>query len=180
MKKYSKDGKTKSANKIILVKGGMQVINPTHEQLVADGWTEYTVSEPVGEELLARRKELKLSQIELYDKSKEVDDCIIRKDGVEFSYWKDKHERDSLKNAVKDHISLGRETYRLDLREYGVSIHIPCEALVTMLSTLEVYATDCYNRTTDHIYAVNALTTIEEVVSYDYRTGYPEKLVFEL
>jgi hypothetical protein len=32
-----------------------------------------------------------------------------------------------------------------------------------MLSALEVYAIDCYNKTTDHIYNVNALTTVEEL-----------------
>jgi hypothetical protein len=49
-----------------------------------------------------------------------------------------------------------------------------------MLSALEVYAIDCYNKTTDHIFNVNNLTTIEEIENYDYRLGYPEKLIFEL
>ena len=60
-------------------------------------------------------------------------------------------------------MSLGRETYRLDLREVGVSVDINCEKLLQMLSALEVYAIDCYNKTTDHIYAVNDLTTVEEI-----------------
>jgi hypothetical protein len=77
-------------------------------------------------------------------------------------------------------MSLGRETYRLDLREVGVSVDIVCEKLLQMLSALEVYAIDCYNKTTDHIYAVNALTTVEEIEAYDYKVGYPEKLTFEL
>jgi hypothetical protein len=49
-----------------------------------------------------------------------------------------------------------------------------------MLSALEVYAVDCYNVTTDHIYAIQSLTTIEEIEAYDYTVGYPEKLTFEL
>ena len=75
---------------------------------------------------------------------------------------------------------MGRETYRLDLREVGVSVDINCEKLLSMLSALEVYAIDCYNKTTDHIYAVNNLTTVEEIEAYDYRVGYPEKLTFTL
>lgn len=45
MKLYTKDGKVSSLNNIILIKDGMQVINPTEEMVLADGWTEY-VPEP--------------------------------------------------------------------------------------------------------------------------------------
>lgn len=41
MKLYTKDGKVSSLNNIIVIKDGMQVINPTEEQVFADGWTEY-------------------------------------------------------------------------------------------------------------------------------------------
>lgn len=41
MKLYQKDGKVSSLNNIILIKDGMQIINPTEEQVLADGWTEY-------------------------------------------------------------------------------------------------------------------------------------------
>jgi hypothetical protein len=49
-----------------------------------------------------------------------------------------------------------------------------------MLSALEVYAVDCYNKTTDHQYAINALGTIEEIEAYDFTIGYPEKLIFNI
>lgn len=45
MKLYQKDGRISSLNNIVLVKDGMQIINPTEEQVLADGWTEY-VPEP--------------------------------------------------------------------------------------------------------------------------------------
>lgn len=41
MKLYTKDGKVSSLDNIIVIKDGMQVINPTEEQVLADGWTEY-------------------------------------------------------------------------------------------------------------------------------------------
>lgn len=41
MKLYQKGGKVSSLNNIILIKDGMQIINPTEEQVLADGWTEY-------------------------------------------------------------------------------------------------------------------------------------------
>ena len=75
---------------------------------------------------------------------------------------------------------MNRNTYRLDLRDLGLSVDIDCNKLLEMLSALEVYAIDCYNKTTDHIFNVNSLTTIEEIENYDYRSGYPEKLIFEI
>lgn len=45
MKLYQKDGRVSSLNNIVLVQDGMQVINPTEEMVLADGWTEY-VPEP--------------------------------------------------------------------------------------------------------------------------------------
>lgn len=41
MKLYTKNGQIKSLKNIIIVKDGMQVINPTEEQVLADGWTVY-------------------------------------------------------------------------------------------------------------------------------------------
>lgn len=45
MKQYTKqiDGKTivKSRNTIVVLKGDKQIINPTEEQILADGWNEY-------------------------------------------------------------------------------------------------------------------------------------------
>ena len=49
-----------------------------------------------------------------------------------------------------------------------------------MLAALEVYAVDCYNKTTDHIFTVNALETLEEVEAYNYMVDYPEVLTFNL
>lgn len=184
MKRYYKEenGKRVWFNGI-LKSNGMQVINPSEEQILSEGWTEYVppvVPQPTEEELLVQARERKLSELHEYDKSKEVDNCIIVYQGEEIGYWKDKYERDALKNAVKDCISLWRETYRLDLRDKGISITIPCDSLQMMLAQIEVYASDCYNKTTDHEFAIKSLTTREEIEAYDFRTGYPKMPRFEL
>ena len=161
----------------------MNTYNPTEEMVLADGWVEYIAPEPrpIPEKVLIERaRRGKLDELHRYDESNEVNDCIIVYQGEEIHYWANKDERNDLKNAVRDCIVMGRETYRLDLREVGVSVDINCEKLLQMLSALEVYAIDCYNKTTDHIYAVNNLTTVEEIEAYDYRVGYPEKLTFKL
>lgn len=185
MKKYEKtiEGRVVrlSAKNIVIKNGGFVTTNPTHEQILADGWVEYIAPpkpEPTAEELLARAKEAKKAEIEEYDKSPLVDGCYIIKGGQQMIYWADKSERDTLKGAVRDFITAGRETYRLDLREFGVSLTTPCEKLLEMLCALEVYAIDCFNNTTDHLYAVDAMTTVEEIESYDHTAGYPEKLTF--
>ena len=75
---------------------------------------------------------------------------------------------------------MGIETYRLDLRELGVSFTISCQNMLQMLSALEVYAIQCYNKTTDHIFNINKIENMEDLDNYDFTQGYPEKLVFEI
>lgn len=187
MKRYTKevDGKSviKTLKEIVIRKNGKQTFNPSEEMVLADGWVEYVapVYEPTEAELLERARERKLRELYDYDESKEVNDCIIVYQGVEYHYWKDKHERDALKSAVRDFITMGRTEYRLDLREAGLSITIPCESLLQMLAVLEVYASDCYNRTTDHDFFIKSLTTEEEIEAYEFRgNGYPSIPRFEL
>lgn len=169
--------------KNVLVVDGMQIINPSEEQLINAGYVEFVhpiKEEPTEEELLRKAKEEKLKRLHEYDSSKSVNVCYIRYGGQSISYWADKHERDALKSAVRDYIALGKTEYRLDLREMGISITLSCELLLQMLAALEVYATECYNKTTDHEFAIKALTTKDEIEAYDFTVGYPEKLVFNL
>lgn len=47
MKQYQKEGIIKYANQIVVIKDNMQIINPTEEEILADGWKEYVyVPEP--------------------------------------------------------------------------------------------------------------------------------------
>ena len=94
-------------------------------------------------------------------------------------YWANNTKREGLKGAIRDCIRKGRTQYRLDLREIELAIWVDCEKLLDMMSALEVYAIDCFNKTTDHIFAVNAMATVEEVKSYKFKgVGYPEQLTF--
>ena len=75
---------------------------------------------------LEKAKHEKIRELTAYDESSEVNDCIIVYQGQELHYWANKTERDSLKGAIRDYITLGRTDYRLDLREIGISLLIPC------------------------------------------------------
>lgn len=185
MKRFKKeiDGKTviKTRKEIVIRRDGRVTYNPTEKMVLADGWVEYIAPEPSAEQLLEKARRMKLNELRKYDESSEVNDCIIVYQGNELHYWADKHERDALKSAIRDYIALGRTKYRLDLRNIGISLWIPCEGLLGMLAHLEVYATDCYNKTTDHEFAIKACTTKDEVDAYVFRgVGYPEIPRFEL
>ena len=175
MKLYIKDGVIRTRSRIVLIIDGKQLINPTEEDILSAGWVEY-----VEEKTLESVKSDKIREIEDYDSSSSVNECFISYGGQQLPYWVSKSERNDLKSAINDCILLGKDSYRLDIRELMVSINIKCNDLLQMLSALELYAIECYNKTTDHIFAVNNLQTIEEVENYDYRTGYPDKLTFEL
>ena len=83
MKLYEKiiNGKQhcKPANKIVIIKDGMQTFNPTEEMLLADGWKEHIapVYEPTEEEILNKEKEHKIKDIVDYDSSFEVNSFYI-------------------------------------------------------------------------------------------------------
>lgn len=184
MKRYYKEDE--NGNKLwlgnILTFNGKQIINPRKEDILSAGYIEYvapnvTYSE---DQKLERIKNGVIKQIEFYDSSTNVNSCIINYKGATICYWADKYTRNSLKQSVTDYINNGYSEYRLDIRDANISIIIPCKTLLQMLSSLEVYAIQCYNKTTDHIYNVNALTSIDEVTNYNFKSGYPEKLIFTI
>lgn len=184
MKRYYKengDGTRVWLSNIIKT-GDRQIINPTREQILSAGYMECEDDGSffVEEDSLARIREKKLALLHQYDESEEVNGCYIVYQGQEFIYWANKDERNDLKQAVRDCMEYGRTTYRLDLRDKMVSIQVPCDALLQMMGILEVYAVDCFNRTTDHEYALRSMQTEEEIERYEFRgNGYPEKPTFE-
>lgn len=191
MKVYEKEieGKIirKRLEKIVIENDGMCTYNPTEAMVLEDGWNLYIPEEEVlekpeetAEEKLKKAKDEVLEQIGAYDESLNINGCYIQCEYGTFVYWADKHDRDSLRNAVQKCIAVDRENYRLDLRDFNLSLSIPCHKLLDMLDELEIYAIDCYNRTTDHIYAVRALNSLKEVEEYDFTTGYPNQLKFIL
>lgn len=183
-KYYKEENGIKKWFKNSVILNNMRIFNPTEEQILEAGYIKYvapTPIEPTQEELLAQAIINKISALHNYDASGNINICYITYKGQTVSYWADKNERSSLRTAIQDYMKAGHDTYRLDLRKVGISVDIPCENLLNMLSALEVYAVDCYNKTTDHEFAIKALSTIEEVKSYKFiDNGYPEKLTFNL
>lgn len=58
----------------------------------------------------------------------------------------------------------------------GVQASLPIKQVRLLLAKIQRYADACYIVTEGHKRAVRALQTVEDVESYDYTKGYPEKL----
>ena len=176
MKLYEKEieGKLvrKTRTQIIVKKDGLQIINPSEEVILADGWVEYVKPEPTAEELLERAKRAKKAEITAYDSSSAVNEFTIQ--GM--SVWLDKATRAGLMLRFQAEQATGAENTTLWYG--GVQFPLPLVNAVAMLYAIECYASACYDNTQKHLASVDALATIEEVEAYDYKQGYPEKLKF--
>ena len=174
MERYIND-KNEFAPSNIVIDGAL-VMNPTEEQLIAAGYHKYVAPEKT----LDDYKNDKVQEIMSYDSSDAVNNITIKHGDEEIDYWLDMSQRARLKASVQTMKDLGHATYRLDIRKKGISIDADADALITGINKMEEYATLCYRATTDHLNAVKALTTIDDVKNYDYKTGYPTKLIVEL
>ena len=195
MKQYRRiiDGVVEYKNKIVLqiiktikTEDGEEkqivanIYNPSEKLLLENGWEELLNTEPTTEQILLQAIENKLFYLNLHDHSDKVNNCIINYKNQEINYWIDVTKRTELEKAVKNYMDSGRSTYRLDLRDKQISITISCEKLLQMLQALEIYAIDCYNVTTNHIYTLKSMTSIEAIEAYDFTTGYPDMLIFNI
>ena len=123
---------------------------------------------------LDRAKELVLRKIDQYDTSSNVNGFMLN--GVQV--WLSKDTRVGLMNSVTIEKNSGKEQSTVWFN--GICITINCDAAIQMLSSIELYALACYNRTAQHRLAVSQLTDISEVQAYDYTAGYPDKLSFTI
>lgn len=178
MKLYEKiiNGKQhcKPANKIVIVKDGMQIFNPTKEMLLADGWVKHisVPHKPTEEEILNREKEYKIEEIIKHDSSSEVNCFYIE----EQELWLDKATRVGLKLRFDAEIAIGHTNTTLWYE--GTPFNLELANAIQMLNAIELYASACYDNTQTHIANVKAIEDVEALNNYDYKTGYPEKLRF--
>lgn len=122
------------------------------------------------DEVIAELKKLKNDEITKYDTSSNVN--VFSLNGVDV--WLDRDTRVSLMNSTTIAKNMGQENTILWLGT--VKIVVKCDQAIQLLSALEMYALSCFNKTAEHRNNVEALSTINEIVSYDYTVGYPEKL----
>lgn len=138
-------------------------------------WVRLEFAKALGTmDALATAKAQKIAEIEAYDASSAVNGFTLNGSLV----WLDKSTRVGLMNSTNIAKASGSATTTLWLG--GARMVVPCDKAIQLLSALEMYALGCFNVTASHKAAVEALTTIDEVLAYDYTQGYPEQLKMEV
>ena len=132
------------------------------------------ISEGLGAEPFGYMKKAMLAYIEKYDASSSVNSFLLN--GMEV--WLDKATRVGLMNSTTIAKSMGQEKTTLWLGSY--QLEVDCDKAIQLLSALEMYALECFNVTAAHKKAVSELDNIEGVLTYDYKSGYPDKLKMEV
>ena len=125
-------------------------------------------------QFLARVKHFVAIAIEAHAKSEAVKVFSING----HSGWLNSEERGSIRRAASDKAAEGRDVFTLYLSGNGIQM-TPAK-VEEILKAVEVYASDCHDKTEAHKAAVEALNTPEEVQTYNYAEGYPETLEFEV
>lgn len=107
-----------------------------------------------------------------YDSSSSINSFSIKDE----QYWLDKETRAGLMLRFTAEKSSGKT--ETSLWAGSVCIPLSLDDAFKMLYTLEMYASTCYDVTAKHKANVLALTSINEVLAYDYKDGYPDHLIF--
>ena len=161
-------------NKIVILKDGMQVFNPTTELLMEEGWIEYVPAstEVSYMELLEGEKARIKDEIMAYDTSDSVNLFYI----MGMPMWLDRFDRLNLMLRFETELQCGLETTSLWYN--GMKFEFPVTTAREMLYAVERYASQCYDNTQMHLAQIDRITSIEELKDYDYTTGYPDKIHF--
>ena len=132
------------------------------------------ISEGLGAEPLWYMKNAMLAYIEKYDASSSVNSFLLN--GMEV--WLDKATRVGLMNSTTIAKSIGQEKTTLWLGSYQLDVN--CDKAIQLLSALEMYALGCFNATAMHKKTVNELDNINAILTYNYKSDYPDKLKMEV
>ena len=123
---------------------------------------------------LSVAKQAVLNELTAYDASSEVNSFSVNGETA----WLDKATRVGLMNSITIVKSLGYKTTTLWFGD--IKYVLDCDRAIDLLSQIEMYAMECYNRTAAHRQAIEELTDIADVLQYDFKEGYPNKLEITL
>ena len=123
---------------------------------------------------LSVAKQVVLNELTAYDVSPEINSFSVN--GI--TAWYDKATRVGLMNSITIVKSLGYKTTTLWLGD--IKYVLDCDRAIELLSKIEMYAMECYNRTAAHRQAIEELTDIADVLQYNFKVDYPKKLEIKL
>lgn len=133
-----------------------------------------SIPEPTLQEVLQE----KLLQLQNYDNSEAVNSFFVQNDDKSIRMWYNATERSNYKNSLDSASMLNIETVNVPVN--GQLINISLQKARLFLAQIQVYADTCALVTLSHKNNISALNSIEEINQYDYTTGYPEKLTFNI
>ena len=153
---------------VMLLQGTNDQVDDIYYNIQVDFGIESPISK-----LDQAKKEI-IRKIDEYDTSVNVNSFKLN--GVDV--WLSKDTRVGLMNSISIEKAAGKEQSVLWFNNICVTVN--CDSAIQMLSALELYALDCYNKTAEHKLAVSQLTDVSKVKAYDYTAGYPDKLSFTI
>jgi hypothetical protein len=124
---------------------------------------------------LEEAKSEMIQKIDEYDRSSNVNGFTINH---EIEGWFTADERSNYRSSIESSELLGIETLSFYVGDY--LMEVSTSDAKYMLAQIQLYADQCYIVTKQHKIAVEALETIEAVDAFDYTSGYPQKLNFEV
>ena len=132
------------------------------------------ISDGLGAEPLEYMKKAMLSYIEKYDTSSSVNAFYLN--GKQ--EWLDKATRVGLMNSINVAKKSGNQKIELWLENH--KLELDCNKAIELLSKIEMYAMSCFNATAMHKKQVSEFSNIEDFLNYDYKSGYPDKLIIDM
>lgn len=106
-------------------------------------------------------------KINYYDTSDNINSFYYKNN----KYWYSKDIRVGLQNLA----NCSSDNMVLVLGDNLIELNT--DKVKNFLSQLEVYAGKCFVNTKKHLSNIKQLKTIEDLINYDYTTGYPEKII---
>ena len=132
------------------------------------------ICEGLGAEPLEYMRKAMLYYIEKYDISSSVN--VFELNGMQT--WLDKATRVGLVNSINVTKRAGGQKIELWLGNY--KLELDCNKAIELLSKIEMYAMNCFNVTSLHKKQVSEFSNIEDFLNYDYKSGYPDKLIINI
>lgn len=110
-----------------------------------------------------------IALIKYYDKSINVNSFYYKNK----QEWLDKNTRLGLQNLINS----GADNITIQLKDSIVDIK--ATRLKEFLNQLEVYAGKCFSVTAKHLEDIKQLNTVDNLINYDFKSGYPLKITLD-
>lgn len=135
----------------------------------------YTSEIICGELTPEKVRDVRLKELVQFDNSSDVNSFFVN----EKPMWFDKLTRTSIAHSIQVEKDSGKEFTELYDND-GVKYTLPIDEAISLFDQVELYAKACYNQTALHKVELNSLETVDELLAYDIKGGYPEKLHFNI